>query len=293
MKSWVQVGEWLVRRQTVVIVGACAFTVTMLSVGGAMALMSEERRGVPPAVAASGNASIPAIVTDDTVLAAQDVSPESVDRLLGEAGSRSAETVEVGEAVYAAAEASAPEGELRTLRGALDETSEVLDGDLPDDASAAQRERRVLDLEEGRASVLDAAAEITEVRRVPSDELPPGATTLAVATPDPAPSVPGRPVFEPTIEPSAPPSTPTPGPTDTPTPEPSGSPSESGGTPSGTPEPEPSEEPTEEPSTEPTPQEPTDEPSSEAPTDGSTTDDAPSGIEELFPSPSATGSPTD
>ncbi|MBE1874554.1 hypothetical protein [Myceligenerans pegani] len=258
------IGEWIYGQLSALVVGAGALVVTMLCVGGAVALMVDER---PPyqAIGESETVLIPAIVTEDTILVGHDVPPGSVDRLLGESRTRSAETIEAGEVVYAAAGRSvstSPEM-LRRLRGALDEASRVLEEDLPDGASQARRERRIEELESRRTSVLEAAAVITQVRRVPAEDLPEGVTTLT----DPVIEMPEEPDGELSREPS-----------DEPSPEPSDEPSAD---PSGEPSGEPSDEPSGDPSGEPT-EEPGDDPSdglsgepSEDPTGDPTSDPTP------------------
>lgn len=283
MMNWVPAGETHTRRWSVVAVAACALAVTMLTVGGAAALLSEEQqqrdrhavdRGTPVVPV------LPAIVTEDATLTSGDLPSGDVDKLLGESRARSAETVRAGEAVYAAAaERSVPADVLRRLRDALDETSRILDGELPDGASDRERERVLRQLESGRAAVLDAAAAITSVRRVPAGELVSATTTLVVPD-DESPG--GAPVFEPNPEPSDPPE---PDPSDDPSDDTSEDPTPEPGT-------DPSDEPSDGTSQDPS-QEPTSDPSHE-PSD----DPAGEPTEKLSPSPSddgssPSGSPTD
>ncbi|GAA1868804.1 hypothetical protein [Myceligenerans crystallogenes] len=306
MNSLEQVGEWIFRRRTAVVVGACALTVTMVSVGGAWALMSAPRPS-SEVTAESGarvpvSGVVPAIMTEDTS-AAHHPAPGSVDRLLDESRSRSAQAVAAGETVYAAARRSASSGALEGLRGALDETTAVLATELPGDASDAARTEHLETLEARRAALLDAASLITQVRRVPAEELPEGATTVAVAPQDPSPTMPtadptGEPVTAPTPVPSGEPAT-------TPVPEPSTEPSAGPTAPGATPAPEPSvgataPTPSPEPSGAPSssPVEPTQEPGDDAtgspepsagPSSGATSER--SGAGSGAPTPTPSGSP--
>ncbi|GAB4085319.1 hypothetical protein GCM10028784_19490 [Myceligenerans cantabricum] len=260
MSNWGPVREWAHRRGSaaVVAVGACALAVTMLSVGGAWALMSGERPGdevvSEPDVE---TVTIPAILTSDSALGTHDGATGSIDRLLGESRTRSVETIEAGEVVYAAAGPSADLLVLHRLRGAIDQAAAGLDDDLPDHASTARRERRLAELAAQRTSILDAASVITEVRRVPAEELPAGTTTTTEPVVDPTSGPPDAPTADPTTDPTREPTDgPTPGPSadptadpDTPTSDPSGEPS---GEPTGTPSPEPTGDPTTDPTTDPT-----------------------------------------
>lgn len=226
--------EWIFEWRSTLVVGACALMVTMLCVGGAVALMIDDQ---PRYEAGAGVevAPIPVIVTADTAVLGG----------LGESVERSAETVRAGEVVYAAAEQSLPPtaGMLRQLREALDDASLALEDELPDGASKAQRERHIEELEERRASVLDAASMITQVRRVPAEDLPAGTTTVTDPAVEPSPEEPERseePEDEASPRPSEEPSGELPG---EPSEEPSGTPSEEQSPePAGDPSPDPSGE---------------------------------------------------
>ncbi|MBO0608351.1 hypothetical protein [Myceligenerans salitolerans] len=221
------VGEWVYERRSAFVAGTGALVVTMLCAGGAVALMIDDQPRYE-AGAAAETVLIPAIVTADTAVAESDVAPGSVDRLVDESRDRSVQTIAAAEVVYDAAERSAvaaPTTLLR-LRGALDEASRVVEEDLPDDASQERRERHLRELETQRASVLDAASVVTQVRRVPAEQLPEGTTTVT----DPVVEPPEQPedgsAREPSEQPSGQPSdTPFDGPTDLPVPPPSGEPS--------------------------------------------------------------------
>lgn len=275
-----KVGEWVYGRRSAFVVGTGALVVTMLCVGGAVALMTEEQPRYE-AGSVGRTALIPTIVTADLAVG-EAVPPGSVDRLLAESRDRSVQTIEAGEVVYTAAERSAVASPamLRQLRGALDEASRVVEHEPPDGASLTRRERHLEELETGRTSVLDAASVITQVRHVPAEDLPEGTTTVT----DPVIEQPEEPEGgisqEPSEEPSEPLDVPTDAPSGEPSDEPSGDPSDRSTTPA--PTDDPSEDPGDEPSGDPTTG-PSPEPTDDAPTDG--------GLQGLFGKGAATDDP--
>lgn len=274
------VGEWISERRSAFVAGVGALVVTMLCVGGAVALMIEDRPRYE-AGADSRQPLIPTIVTADV----------AVVHDLSESRARSAETIEAGEVVYAAAERTFPStaSMLRRLRVALDEATRTLEDELPADAGPEERERHIEELEARRASVLDAASMLTQVRRVPAEELPEGTMTITdpVIAPgqDPQDGTPSQePGGEPTTEP-------TPGPSPDPSPEPS---EDATGEVTDLPVPTPTDEPSPDPSEEP----------SDGATDGGLAPQPPDddgGLDGLFgdkalpddPSPSPSGSSSD
>lgn len=163
------------RRSLVLAISVCVLVAVVFCAGGiALVTMNDTPERVPSSSSLT-LPPLPWIVVGD----GQAVENSDLEVRLREETERLAETIEAGEKVYAAARRSAPASDLKRLRVALDAAADALERELDEDADERAREKRIDQLKKLRARVLEAAAEITEVRTVPEAELPSGTTAVA------------------------------------------------------------------------------------------------------------------